>query len=100
MIRAAITPGRVASNSSARLMGSTLPAISEEECGSGCGTVIRGGGASQAATRPDVVANKHRSADRLRSMTGRDFGRTIMSATVRLIKRGSVHHQLVFSKLP
>src|SRR5690349_11879261 len=44
MIRAAITPGSVASNSSARWMGRTLPAMSGDECGSGCGTVILGGG--------------------------------------------------------
>src|SRR5688572_32062507 len=46
MIRAAITPGSVANNSSARLMGRTLPAIRGEECGSGCGTVIQGVGDS------------------------------------------------------
>src|SRR5215203_1960717 len=44
MMRAAITPGSVANNSSARLIGRTLPAMRGEECGSGCGTVIRGGG--------------------------------------------------------
>src|SRR5215216_1603031 len=44
MIRAAITPGSVASSSSARLMGSTLPAMDGDECESGCGTVIRRGG--------------------------------------------------------
>src|SRR6478672_4772223 len=67
MIRAAITPGNVASNSSARLMGRTLPAIRGEECGSGCGTVIPGGGdsgSSAAQCSGDQQANRVRPVAR------------------------------------
>ena len=58
-----------------------------------------GEGTIRARTGPNVAADVPPFRRHPVARPGGDFGRTIMRLTGLLIKRGSVHEQLVFSKL-